>query len=173
MKKGFFLFAALLVLLSLTGCGRGVTEERYQQVCDERDGLKEELQELKSTISLEADTMQATISGTFTATVRDLIPDYVSDDKTPLMAVVTLFQSTPFTIYTGAITEQLEIGETYVFEIKPKAVEITPEEYEANAPYPEVVFPKYNIALSGFRESAESDWGLDSVHLAYEIYDKT
>lgn len=168
MKKGFSLFMAVLVLLSLTGCGGGITEEQYRQVCDERDALKEELQELKSTLSSEADMMQVTISGTFTATVRDLIPDYVTDDATPAMAVVTLFQCPPFLIYTGEFTEQLETGETYVFEIRPEVLEITAEEYEINAPDPEIVFPEYNLRLAGFRESVESDWGLDSVHLVYK-----
>lgn len=42
-----------------------------------------------------------TIGGSFTATVRDVIPDYCLDDTTPLVAVVTEFQSQPFTVYVG------------------------------------------------------------------------
>ena len=169
MKKGLSLFAAVLVFLSLTGCGR--SEEEYQQACMERDALRLELQELQNSVEAEEpDTVHVLLSGTFTATVRGLIPDYVTDDTTPAMAVVTLFQCPPFLIYTGEFTEQLEAGETYVFEIRPEELEITAEEYEINAPDPELVFPKYNLRLAGFRESTESDWGLDSVHLAYERY---
>ena len=42
-----------------------------------------------------------TIGGSFTATVRDVLPDYCLDDTTPLVAVVTAFQSPPFTVYVG------------------------------------------------------------------------
>jgi len=169
MRKIILLLMAALMIVSLPGCG-GVSKEQYNKVCAERDALKLELEELQNNTE-ELETVRVKLKGTFTATVRALSPDYESDDTTPLMAVVTLFQSTPFMIYTGNFTEQLETGETYVFEIKEQVVEIPLSEYESGYPAPEVVIPQYNLRLSGFRESVESDWGLDSVHLVYELCD--
>ncbi len=171
MEKVFSILMTVLMIVSLAGCG-GVSKERYDEVCAERDALKLELEELRNSPE-EPDTVRVKLKGTFTATVRALIPDYESDYTTPLMTVVTLFQSTPFTIYTGSFTEQLEVGKTYVFEIKEQVVEIPLSEYETGCPDPEVVFPQYNLRLSGFREASESDCGLDSVHLVYELCDKT
>lgn len=171
MKKSLSLLLTALMIISLAGCG-GVSKEQYDAVRAERDALKQKLEELRNSPK-EPDTVQLKLKGTFTATVRAMSPDYVSDDTTPLMAVVTLFQSTPFMIYTGDFTERLEAGETYVFEIKEQVVEIPLSEYEIGYPAPEVVIPQYNLRLSGFRESVESDWGLDSVHLVYELCDET
>jgi len=169
MRKIISLLMAALMIVSLSGCG-GVSKEQYNEVCAERDALKLELEELRGSPG-EPETVRVKLKGTFTATVCALSPDYESDDTTPLMAVVTLFQSTPFMIYTGNFTEQLETGKTYVFEIKEQVVEIPLSEYESGYPPPEVVFPQYGLRLSGFREAAESDCGLDSVHLVYELCD--
>ena len=158
----------LLLALLLTGCG-GVSKEDYDAVVRERDDLQEELEELKSQA---ADTVEAKVKGSFTATVRALIPDYVSDGETPRMALVTLFQSTPFTLF-GVDTDRLEAGETYVFEVEMnQCQDITREEYESGSLLtPEIILPMYHpyIRISGFRPAEESDCGLDSVHLEYEL----
>jgi len=162
------------MIISLAGCGR-VSEEQYNKICAERDALQAELQELKdSAPPEEPDTVWVKLSGTFTATVRALVPDYVSDNTTPMMAVVTLFQSTPFTIYTGDLTEQLEPGETYVFELKAETLKMTAEEYAymSNEAFLEEAAAKYGPRFSGFRKAAESDCGLDSVHLVFERIDE-
>ena len=170
MKKWVSLFMSALIVLSLTGCG-GISEEEYQQVCEERDALRLELQELQNSMEAEKqDTVQVIISGTFAATVRDLIPDYVSDERLS-MGIVTLFQCPPFLMYIGDFTDQLEIGKNYIFEIEPKIVEIKTKDYEIDLSYPEVVVPKYHLMLAGVRESEESERGLDSVHLTYELVD--
>ena len=175
----------LLLALLLTGCG-GVSKEDFSAVCEERDALRKELREFEEQreqelAALQADlqylqeqqekspdTVTVKVTGEFTVTVRSLIPDYVTDYETPRMAVVTLFQSTPFTIYTGEFTEQLEAGETYVFEVKEETVEVSPEEYERGFPDPEEM---RLLRISGFRPAEEKDCGLDSVHLKYELYE--
>ena len=159
---------ALLLLLLLTGCG-GVSKEEYDAVVRERDALlaEAELQELQAQEAAPSTvSVKVKLKGDFTATVRALIPDYVTDGETPRMAVVTLFQSTPFTIYTGGLTEQLETGETYVFEVKEETVEVSPEEYKRGFPDPEEM---RLLWISGFRPAEEKDCGLDSVHLEYEL----
>ena len=154
---------ALLLLLLLPGCG-GVSKEDYAAVVQERDALREELERGKA-----PDTVLVTMKGDFTATVRAMIPDYVLDDKSPRMAVVTLFQSSPFVLYVGDLGEQLEVGETYVFEIKPEEhLEIPMEEYVSGYPDPEIDIIRYNIQVSGFREAREEEYGLESNHLVYE-----
>lgn len=160
--------ALLLLALLLSGCG-GVSKEDYDAVVRERDALRAELQEAQAEMQElldEPDTVTVTLKGSFTATVRALIPDYVTDYETPRMAVVTLFQSTPFTIYSDSFTDQLEVGETYVFEIKENTVEVPLEEYERGFPDPEEMMLLW---VSGFRPAEESDCGLDSVHLEYEL----
>ena len=156
----------LLLALLLTGCG-GVSKEDYDAVVRERDALRAELEREKA-----PDTVLVTIKGDFTATVRALIPDYVSDGETPRMALVTLFQSTPFTLF-GVDTDRLEAGETYVFEVEMnQCQDITREEYESGSLLtPEIILPMYHpyIRISGFRPAEESDCGLDSVHLEYEL----
>ena len=163
--------ALLLLALLLTGCG-GVSKEEYAAMVQERDALlaEAELQELQAQ-EASPDTVTVKVTGEFTATVRSLIPDYVTDDKTPYMAVATLFQSTPFTIWTGELTKHLEEGETYVFEVEMSRYDIiTRQEYESGTLLnPEVAFSMYpSLYISTFRPAEESDWGLDSVHLAYE-----
>ena len=156
----------LLLALLLTGCG-GVSKEEYGAVVRERDALRAELEREKA-----PDTVLVTIKGDFTATVRALIPDYVSDGETPRMALVTLFQSTPFTLF-GVDTDRLEAGETYVFEVEMnQCQDITREEYESGSLLtPEIILPMYHpyIRISGFRPAEENDCGLDSVHLEYEL----
>ena len=157
----------LLLALLLSGCG-GVSKEEYDAMVQERDALREELQKQQEK---SPGTVTVKVTGEFTATVRSLIPDYVTDDKTPYMAVATLFQSTPFTIYTGALTKHLEEGETYVFEVEMSRYDIiTRQEYESGTLLnPEVAFSMYpSLYISNFRPAEESDCGLDSVHLAYE-----
>ena len=157
----------MLLALLLSGCG-GVSKEEYDAVVRERDVLREEL---KKQQEKSPGTVTVKVTGEFTATVRSLIPDYETDDASPYMAVVTLFQSTPFTIYTGELTKHLEEGETYVFEVEMSRYDIiTRQEYESGTLLnPEVAFSMYpSLYISNFRPAEESDWGLDSVHLAYE-----
>lgn len=180
----------LLLALLLTGCG-GVSKEDFSAVCEERDALRKELREFEEQreqelAALQADlqylqeqqekspdTVTVKVTGEFTATVRSLIPDYETDYETPRMAVVSLFQSTPFTIYTGEFTKQLEAGETYVFEVEMRSFEdISREEYESGSLLdPEVALSVYHLRISGFRPAEEKDCGLDSVHLEYELYE--
>ncbi|WP_300755494.1 hypothetical protein [uncultured Oscillibacter sp.] len=166
--------ALLLLALLLSGCG-GVSKEEYDAVVQERDALlaEAELQELQAQ-EASPNTVTVKVTGEFTATVRALIPDYVTDDETPRMAVVTLFQSTPFTLF-GVDADRLEVGETYVFEVEmDRCQDITREEYESGSLLtPEIILPMYHpyIRISGFRLAEEKDCGLDSVHLEYELYE--
>ena len=156
----------LLLALLLSGCG-GVSKEEYDAVVQERDALQKEFQEVQAELQElrdSSDTMTVTLKGSFTATVRALI---LEGEASP-MAVVELFQSTPFFICTGAVTEQLEVGETYVFEIKTREnIEILASEYASGYPDP-VDIAWYDLQVADFRAAEEADCGLNSCHLVYE-----
>ena len=155
----------LLLLLLLPGCG-GVSKEDYDAVVRERDSLQAELQKAQAELQElrdSPDTMTVTLKGSFTATVRALI-----DYDVPYMAVVNLFQSTPFFLCTGEFTEQLEVGETYVFEIETREnIEIPISDYASGYPDP-VDIEWHDLQVADFRVAEEADCGLDSCHLVYE-----
>ena len=170
-KAALSLLAAVL-LLALAGCG-GITREQYDALCAQRDALEAELHELKEGRHAEkGDTLLVSVGGTFAATVRDLIPDYVLDSTTPHVAVVTLFQSGPFTLQVGDLAEQLTVGETYVFEIETKdGVEITAEEYRNGPPFADEAMMEYGLRIAGFRPAGAEEFGLDSSRLVFERRD--
>ena len=162
------LMAICLILSFLAACGSGISEEQYNQVCAERDALQAELDLLKAEDGKD-EILKARVSGTFTATVRHIIPGYVVDNTTPKVAVVTPFQDVPYALYVDDIAEQLEIGETYVFEVEPKEVEITLQEYERGIPFFEEAMARYWLAISDFSAAGEEDYGLEVTHLVYEL----
>lgn len=65
----------------------------------------------------QGDTLR--ISGDFTATVRAIMPDYVSDPETPRAAVITFFQDEPVLVYMApAFLVKMKEGETYTFVLQ-------------------------------------------------------
>lgn len=112
-----------------------------------------------SSSSEETLSANAKISGCFTATVRDVIPDYTFDDSTPMVAVVTCYQSAPFTIWLGAeLAAQVNPGETYNFEITEKEVNMNQEYAEEALSSPEVAIPLYNLRIASVAIADEDDY---------------
>lgn len=108
---------------------------------------------------------EVNISGYFTATVRDVIPDYTFDDSTPMVAVVTCFQSTPFTVWLGEeLASQVKVGETYNFEIIEKEITMDQESVGKALPSPETAIPLYNLRIASVSIAGEEDYGLDTYH---------
>ena len=102
------------------------------------------------------------VYGDFTATVRDLIPDYIAGQETARAALITFFQDTPFVIILDKdICEELEIGETYTFIV---------DEQEAYLPYGYEFFDNGEVSrealilkhiwVTGFRAPVEEEYGL-------------
>jgi len=120
------------VVLFLTGCGGGVTQEQYDQIStenaqlqsenaqlqSEKDSLSAENQKLLSEAKIETKSVDAKLTGGFVATVLQLMPDYVSDD-TPRIALLKQFQDSPFLFrLNDEILPQIKAGESYYFEIE-------------------------------------------------------
>ena len=164
MKKFSFIAALLIFALLLTACGYStptITEER-DALRAENEVLRTELDALRGTQTPQERTM----TGYFVATVRGVIPDYVLDDKTPSVAVVTLFQDIPFAVRLGPdIAARVRVGETYCFFIEDRTVDLT------GYPDPDVLLdPATALRLAGIRvaevqPAEEGDGGLDCCQL--------
>jgi hypothetical protein len=139
MKKIHKLLTVLtlsaLTLLSVVGCGANNTDntaiieeittqnsflrEGIRQLSDEILELQTQLSALQEAAENSADEMmEAMVTGSFVATVRHIMPDFVFDER-PRIAVLTEFQSGPVLFRLDPeIISQLEIGKTYVFEVE-------------------------------------------------------
>lgn len=111
--------------------------------------------------------------GEFTATVRSFIPSYTLDDSTPLVAVLTVFQSGPFTVpMTEELISELDVGETYRFKIEDRILgetyRITTSILERGVPPIGALFYEYNLTIESFRKPNENELGLESVNLYWE-----
>lgn len=173
---------ALVVLIlgwcfSLMGCSNVVSQSEYDAVCVERDALQEErdalqeerdslraqVEELSSVSTEQEEGKKVLISGSFPATVRDLIPDYSLNETTLNVAVISLFQCGPFTVYVGEeMAAELQVGETYVFEIVEMEVEKV-----TNSTDPQTVIPLYHLRIKSARIAEESERGLGGPDIIY------
>ena len=170
-EKSIGLFLIWITVLVLTGCSSTVPQKEYDAVCAEREDLKAKLEEMQRVIEMNAsEGVSVSIKGSFVGTVRYLIPDYCMDDTTLSIAVVTPFQSCPFTIYVGELAKQLVKGQTYVFEIQEKEAEIKRSEYQATELSLEKMIPYYELQIQSVRLATEEDWGINSSHhLEFEL----
>ena len=109
----------------------------------------------------------AQFSGSFTATVEQLLPDYYAlPGKT--IAVVHFFQDRPFLLHfqedlTGKIVE----GTSYVFEFKTFEVELPADEKN-----PDISDYMYSIDVTNYRVAEDSECGLENKALTIEIVSK-
>ena len=117
---------------------------------------------------VKEDTSKTIISGEFTVGVRDVIPDYCLDDVTPCVALVTEFQSYPFTIYVGEeIGSQLVKGNQYVFSIEPVEVNYSAEELQ-KMNLSSLVWEIDGFNITEFRLAKEEELGLESLQLTFK-----
>lgn len=178
MKKSRILALTVVVSLILAGCG-GVSVENYNAVSKERDELliqKANLEaeyldilEERDQLLRRYETVPATISGQFTATVRATLPDYVMGDTTHTVAIVNCFQDSPFAVYLGArLISQVEIGKTYVFEIEETEIQLQRQQCDGPLPSPAEAVALYGVEVAAVRKAEENDLGLNGYHLEYK-----
>jgi hypothetical protein len=157
----------ILIIALLSGCSQNsVPLEEYQRVVKEKEELEQALLEKDEYIDVR-------VYGEFTATVRSFIPSYTLDYWTPLVAVLTIFQSGPFTVQmTEELISELDVGKTYRFKIEDRILDenyqITTSILERGTPSIEVLFSEYNLTIESFREPQENELGLESVNLYWE-----
>ena len=159
MKKLILLFGLIGIIMVIGACGNQDTEQNKNET---------EVSEEQKIIYTQPSNTKTTVSGSFTVGVRDVIPDYCFDDVTPNVAVVTEFQSYPFTMYVGEeIGKQLEIGQVYVFTIEPIEVEFS-KEYLEKMELSSLVWDLPGFEIKEFRLANENELGLNSLRLTIE-----
>lgn len=177
-----------LCLMSLAGCSNEqVSKKDYMLLLEENNQLKAACQKYEKLLAENnqseenvqdeavktAEVLHVKITGGFSATVRDTLPDYCFDSETPSVAVVTLFQDGPFVLDVGQeIAKQLEVGKTYYFEVVDQEIDdLTKEEYNRGYADPVTVMRKYHVGIADVREPAEDELGLECVKLNFEQID--
>lgn len=169
MKKIIAMLLCLVLVLSLVGCGN------KDQISDTHDANYEE----GYTAGYEAgyhDGKQqmagskkrfARFSGSFTATVEQLLPDYYAlPGKT--IAVVHFFQDRPFLLrFQEDLTGKLVEGTSYVFEFETFEVELSDAEEN-----PDISDYMYSIDVTSYRAAEDNELGSESKTPTVEIVSK-
>ncbi len=150
---------AAFLFTACTACGRSASENAA--------GYQEGNEDGSDAVERES-AGSAVIRGSFTAMVRDVIPDYVSDDTTPRVAVVTLFQEEPFTVWVGEENgRKLGAGQIYTFEVAETKVEGgKASETEQASPEPVTAISRYQLKIDNIRPAEEEEWGLECNRLS-------
>lgn len=145
--------------------GHAFMSEKIDALAGKVNELKNEYELNVALPSEDNNPTKVNVSGYFTATVRAVMPDYAFDNVTPMVAVVTCFQSTPFTVWLGEeLASQVQIGETYHFEIVEKTIDITEENVGRALPSPELSVLLYGLQVASVAVADEADYGLGSYH---------
>ena len=168
MKRVLPLLAALACTLTLTSCG--VSQTDYDAMAAERDALQAQVDDLSSQLEDQDQEVTATLTGSFVATIRMLIPNYTLDDTTPRCAVVTLFQDSPFIIPLNEhLIDGLEIGRSYVFTIQDQEVTVPYQEWLEDPVSPEVALALYPLSYDSIRPAEEGGGGINFDHTLHLI----
>ena len=169
MKKMATIVLCLVLVLTLAGCGNKV------QRSDTRDANYEEgytagyeagYQDGKQQVGGNEKCF-AQFSGSFTATVEQLLPDYYAlPGKT--IAVVHFFQERPFLLrFQKDLTGELVEGTPYVFEFETFEVELPNDEEQPN-----ISDYMYSINVTSYRVAEEDELGSESRMPTVEIVSK-
>ena len=109
----------------------------------------------------------AQFSGSFMATVEQLLPDYYAlPGKT--IAVVHFFQDRPFLLhFQKDLTGELMEGTSYVFEFETFEVELPDDEEN-----PDISDYMYSINVTSYRVAEDDELGLEGKMPTVEIVSK-
>lgn len=168
MKKMIARICCLVLVLSLSGCTTNVQSSDTHDANYEAGyaaGYEAGVRDGQQAAGNEKHLAQ--FSGSFTATVEQLLPDYNAlPGKT--IAVVHFFQEKPFLLYFQKdLTGELMEGTAYVFEFEPFEMEL-PEGKEN----PEISDYMESIHVTSYRVAEENELGLESVMPTVEIASK-
>lgn len=177
MKKIVAMMLCFVLVLSLASCGNDVqkldtNDTNYKKGYDDgytegyNTGHEDGYNEGKNQTG-NKENRYVQFSGSFTATVEQLLPDYYAlPGKT--IAVVHFFQDGPFLLhFQEDMTDKLVEGKAYVFEFETFEVAISD-----NEDYPSISDYMYSIIVTNYRFAEENEIGLDSRMASFEIVTK-
>ena len=110
------------------------------------------------------------VSGSFTVTVRALIPDYITDSTTPRAAVVTLYQGEPVVLrLNDTICSRLTAGKNYTFTVNgEKSVTMDASLLNADGSVSRDALAKRSFHLNYFSEATEEEFGANCWRVKYQ-----
>ena len=169
MKKRATILLGLVLILTLVGCGNNAQSSDAHNAEYEEGyaaGYEAGYNDGKQQMT-ESQKHFAQFSGSFTATVEQLLPDYYAlPGKT--VAVVHFFQDRPFLLhFQKDLTGELIEGTAYVFEFETFEVELPDDEENPN-----ISDYMYSINVTNYRVAEDDELGLEGKMPTVEIVSK-
>ena len=169
MKKRATIVLGLALVLTLVGCGNNAQSSDAHNAEYEEGyaaGYEAGYNDGKQQMT-ESQKHFAQFSGSFTATVEQLLPDYYAlPGKT--VAVVHFFQDRPFLLhFQKDLTGELIEGTAYVFEFETFEVELPDDEENPN-----ISDYMYSINVTNYRVAEDDELGLEGKMPTVEIVSK-
>ena len=169
MKKRATIVLGLVLILTLVGCGNNAQSSDAHNAEYEEGyaaGYEAGYNDGKEQMT-ESQKHFAQFSGSFTATVEQLLPDYYAlPGKT--VAVVHFFQDRPFLLhFQKDLTGELIEGTAYVFEFETFEVELPDDEENPN-----ISDYMYSINVTNYRVAEDDELGLEGKMPTVEIVSK-
>lgn len=169
MKKRATIVLGLVLILTLVGCGNNAQSSNAHNAEYEEGyaaGYEAGYNDGKQQMT-ESQKHFAQFSGSFTATVEQLLPDYYAlPGKT--VAVVHFFQDRPFLLhFQKDLTGELIEGTAYVFEFETFEVELPDDEENPN-----ISDYMYSINVTNYRVAEDDELGLEGKMPTVEIVSK-
>ena len=169
MKKRATIVLDLVLILTLVGCGNNAQSSDAHNAEYEEGyaaGYEAGYNDGKQQMT-ESQKHFAQFSGSFTATVEQLLPDYYAlPGKT--VAVVHFFQDRPFLLhFQKDLTGELIEGTAYVFEFETFEVELPDDEENPN-----ISDYMYSINVTNYRVAEDDELGLEGKMPTVEIVSK-
>lgn len=158
MKRLALLSLLLLFVVLLPACGK------QDSATPPAQSQPAESTQIESEVQPKEES--CTISGSFTVSVHDVLP---WDSFTPSVAVVSEFQSYPFTVFVGdEIGKELadRQDDVFVFTIEPIEVNRSKEDVQ-NMRLSSIVW-EFRIKITDCRPAEENELGLASLCLTIE-----
>ena len=169
MKKITAMVLSLVLVISLSSCAKNTQNADTHDADYEagysagyEKGYQEGMQQAAG-----KEKRFARFSGSFTATVEQLLPDYCAlPGKT--VAVVHFFQDMPFLLrFQEDLTGKLIEKTPYVFSFEPFEVELSDDEKD-----PDIADHMYSIHVTDYRAAEENELGSASKMPTVEIVSK-
>ena len=169
MKKRATIVLGLVLILTLVGCGNNAQSSDAHNAEYEEGyaaGYEAGYNDGKQQMT-ESQKHFAQFSGSFMATVEQLLPDYYAlPGKT--IAVVHFFQDRPFLLhFQKDLTGELIEGTAYVFEFETFEVELPDDEENPN-----ISDYMYSINVTSYRVAEDDELGLEGKMPTVEIVSK-